>query len=118
MDGMTFLASKRTHYLCPIHFQDHIALATRRKEYKTNKATLLHFFMDNMQVDMPHLKGSLHIKDGRALFHAMINISRTFGEICLKMLVHEVAKKEFVFSADSYHADSIKAQEYTMYSNK
>ena len=91
-----------------------LLIATRRLEYKTNKAALLHFFMDSVQEDMPNLKGSLHIKDGKALFHALINASPTFGEICLKVLVHVVTNKEFIFSADSYHADSSKSQEYTM----
>ena len=63
-------------------------------EYKTNKAALLHFFMNSVQGDMPHLKGSLHTIHDKALFHALINISPTFGEMYLKLLVHVVAKSE------------------------
>lgn len=76
---------------------------------KTNKAALLHFFTDDSQEDIPYPKGALHIQDGNALFHALINISLTFGEICLQVLDQMVAKKDFFFSTDSYHADSIKA---------
>ena len=78
---------------------------------KTNKAALLHFFTDDIQEDIPYPKGVLHIQDGNALFHALINISPTFGEICLQVLDQMVAKKDFFFSTDSCHADSIKAQE-------
>ena len=35
----------------------------------------------------------------------------TFGEICLQVLDQMVAKKNFIFSTDSYHPDSIKSQE-------
>ena len=83
---MTLLAPKHPLYLCPNHLQNHNGLATRRMEYKTNKAALLHIFMDSVQEDIPHLKSSLHTKDVKALFHALINISPTFGEICLKVL--------------------------------
>ena len=65
---------------------------------KTNKATM-------------HPKDALYIQDGNALFHALINLPPTFGEICLQVLDQMVAKKNFVFSTDSYLADSIKAQE-------
>ena len=44
-------------------------------------------------------------------FHVLTNITPTFGEICLQVLGQMVAKKDFIFSTDSYHADSIKAQE-------
>ncbi|XP_068234228.1 uncharacterized protein [Palaemon carinicauda] len=78
---------------------------------KTNKAALLHFFTDDSHGDIPYPKGALHIQDGNTLFHALTNISPTFGEICLQVLDQMVAKKDFIFSTDSYHADSIKAQE-------
>ena len=78
---------------------------------KTNKAALLHYFTDDTQENIPYPKGALHIQDGNALFHALTSISPTFGEICLQVLDQMVAKKDFIFSTDSYHADSIKAQE-------
>ena len=77
----------------------------------TNKAALLHFFTDNNQEDISYPKCALHIQDGNALFHVLTNIAPTFGEICLQVLDQMVAKKDFIFSTDSYHADSIKAQE-------
>ncbi|XP_068234747.1 uncharacterized protein [Palaemon carinicauda] len=78
---------------------------------KTNKAALLHFFTDDSHEDIPYPKGALHIQNGNALFHALTNISPTFREICLQVLDQMVAKKDFIFSTDSYHADFIKAQE-------
>ena len=78
---------------------------------KTNKAALLNFFTDNNQEDISYPKCALHIQDSNALFHVLTNIAPTFGEICLQVLDQMVAKKNFIFSTDSYHADSIKAQE-------
>ena len=78
---------------------------------KTNKAALLHFFTDYNQEDISYPKCSLNIQDVNALFHVLTNIAPTFGEICLQVLDQMVAKKDFIFSTDSYHADSIKAQE-------
>lgn len=78
---------------------------------KTNKAAMLHFLMDDASEDVPYPKEALYIQDGNALFHALMNLPPTFGEICLQVLDQMVAKKNFVFSTDSYHADSIKAQE-------
>ena len=78
---------------------------------KTKKAALLHFFTDDNQEDISYPKCALHIQDGNALFHVLTNTAPTFGEICLQVLDQMVAKKDFIFSTDSYHADSIKAQE-------
>lgn len=78
---------------------------------KTNKSTMLHYLLEDSSEDVPYPKDALHIQDGNALFHALTNMPPTFGEICLQVLDQMVAKKDFVFSTDSYHADSIKAQE-------
>ena len=78
---------------------------------KTNKAAMLHFLMEDASEDVPYPKEALYIQDGNALFHALMNLPPTFGEICLQVLDQMVAKKNFVFSTDSYHSDSIKAQE-------
>lgn len=56
-------------------------------------------------------KDVFFIQDGNALFHALMDIPPTFGDICLKVLDQMMAKKNFVFSTDSYHIDCIKAQE-------
>ncbi|XP_072029165.1 uncharacterized protein [Amphiura filiformis] len=77
---------------------------------KTNKATILHFLMEDGPEDVPYPEDALYIQDGNALFHALMNIPPTFGQICLQVLDQMVAKK-FVFSTDSYLEDSIKAQE-------
>lgn len=78
---------------------------------KTNKAAMLHFLMEDAPEDVPYPKDALYIQDGNALFHALTNLPPTFGTICLQVLDQMVAKKNFVFSTDSYHADSIKAQQ-------
>ena len=77
---------------------------------KTNKAAMLHFLMGNAE-DAPYPTDAVHLQDGNALFHSLSNISPTFGGICLQVLDQMVVKKDFVFSTDSYYADSIKSQE-------
>lgn len=78
---------------------------------KTNKAAMLHYLMEDAPEEVPYPTDSLYIQDGNALFHALKNLPPTFGAICLQVLDQMVAKKNFIFSTDSYHADSIKAQE-------
>ena len=46
-----------------------------------------------------------------ALFYTLANLPPNFGAICLQVLDQIVAKKNFIFSMDSYHEDSIKSQE-------
>ena len=46
-----------------------------------------------------------------ALLHTLTNLPPTCGEICLQVLDQMVPKKHFLFSTDSYHPESIKAQE-------
>ena len=75
---------------------------------KTNKAAMLHYLMDDAPEEVPYPTESLYIHDGNALFHALKNLPPTFSAICLQVLDQMVAKKNFVFSTDSYHADSIK----------
>lgn len=78
---------------------------------KTNKATILHFLTEDYG-DVPYPSDkSLYIQDGNALFHALGQLPPTFGEICLKILDQMVAKKDFIFSTDCYHKNSIKSQE-------
>ena len=74
---------------------------------KTNKASILHYLLE----DLPYPKDALFIQDGMALLHILANLPPTCGEICLQVLDQMVAKKHFLFSTDSYHPDSIKAQE-------
>ena len=78
---------------------------------KTNKAAILHFLMEDSPQDEPYPTDALYIQDGNALFHALKNLPPTFGEICLQVLDQMVAKKNFIFSTDAYHPDSIKSQE-------
>ena len=78
---------------------------------KTNKASMLHFIMEGHDVEEQYLKGSMFIQDGNVLFHTLNNLPPTVGGICLQFLDHMAAKQNFIFSADSYHQDSIKSQE-------
>ena len=78
---------------------------------KTNKAAMLHYLMEDAPEEVPYPTDRLYIQDGNAVFHALKNLPPTFGEICLQVLDQMAAKKNFVFSPDSYHAGSIKAQE-------
>ena len=78
---------------------------------KTNKAAMLHYLMEDAPEDVPYPKEAFYIQDGNALFHALMNLPPTLEGICLQSLDHMVAKKHFVFSTDSYHDDSVKAQE-------
>ena len=72
---------------------------------------MLHYLIDDTPEEVVVPANSMYIQDGNALFHALKNLSPTFGEICLKVLDQMVAKTNFVFSTDSYHPDSIKSQE-------
>lgn len=79
---------------------------------KTNKATFLHHILEYVTPDeLPYPKDALFIQDGMALLHILTNLPPTCGEICLQILDQMVAKKHFLFSTDSYHPGSIKAQE-------
>lgn len=76
---------------------------------KTNKAAMLHCLMEDAPEDVPYPNEALYIQDGNALFHALMNLPPMFEGICLQVLDQMVAKKNFIFSTDSYHADSVKA---------
>ena len=69
---------------------------------------MFHFVMEDASEDVPLPTNSFYIQDGNAPFHALNNLPSTSGTICLKVLDEMVVKKNFVFSTDSYHADSIK----------
>jgi len=78
---------------------------------KTNKASMLHFLLDEITEDVSYPDDAIHIQDGMALWYMLTNIPQTCGGICLQVLDCMVAKKNFMFSTDCYHEDSIKAQE-------
>ncbi|XP_034071932.1 uncharacterized protein LOC117545981 [Gymnodraco acuticeps] len=71
----------------------------------------LYILADTTPKDLPYPKDALFIQDGMALLHVLTNLPPTCGEICLQVLDQMVAKKHFLFSTDSYHPGSIKAQE-------
>ena len=66
--------------------------------------------MEDYNGDVKYPKDSMFIQDGNALFHTLVNMPPTFGGICLQILNLMVSKKSFIFSADSYHSDSIKTE--------
>lgn len=79
---------------------------------KTNKAAILHYVLEDTTPEhLPYPEDALFIQDGMALLHTLNNLPPTCGEICLQVLDIMVAKKHFLFSTDSYHPESIKAQE-------
>ena len=79
---------------------------------KTNKAAILHYPLEDLSSDdLPYPQDALFIQDGMALFHTLTNLPPTCGEICLQVLDQMAVKKNFIFSTDSYHENSIKAQE-------
>ena len=78
---------------------------------KTNKATMMHYILEDRTEEVPYPQDSFFIQDGNALFHSLTSLPPTFGDICLQILDQMVAKKNFVFSTDSYQLDSIKSQE-------
>ena len=50
---------------------------------KTNKASMLHFLMEDHNAEVQYPKDSMFIQDGNALFHTLVNMPPTFGGICL-----------------------------------
>ena len=78
---------------------------------KTNKAAMLHYLLEDNPEDVPYPKDAIYIQDGMALLYSLTNLQPTCGGICLQVLDHMASKKNFIFSTDSYHPDSIKAQE-------
>ena len=78
---------------------------------KTNKAAMMHYLLEGNTDEVSYPTDAMFIQDGNALFHALTNLPPTFGATCLMLLDQMVAKKQFVFSTDSYQPDSIKAQE-------
>ena len=79
---------------------------------KTNKAAMLHYILkDITQNDLQYPKDAFFIQDGMALLHTLTDIPPSWGDLCLKVLDQMVAKKNFLFSPDSYDEESIKSQE-------
>ena len=79
---------------------------------KTNKAAILHYILQDISADnLTYPKDALFIQDGMALLHVLTNLPPTCDEICFQILDQMAAKRHFIFSTDSYHPESIKAQE-------
>ena len=69
---------------------------------------MLHLLLDDKTDEVLYSKDAIFIQDGNIVFHALTNLPHTFGG--LLVLDQMVANKLFIFSTDSYHSDSIKAQ--------
>lgn len=78
---------------------------------KTDKSTVLPYLVEDASEETHYPANTLYIQDGNALFHVLTDLPATMGAICLKVLDQMISKRNFVFSTDSYHEDSIKAQE-------
>ena len=70
---------------------------------KTNKASMMHFMMEDHSELVAYPKDSKFIQDGNALFHTMTNLAKPFRRITLQLLDLMLPKRDFVFSRDSYH---------------
>ena len=53
---------------------------------KTNKATILHYLLQDRDEEVTYPKDALFIQDGNALFHMMTNLQPTCGQICMQLL--------------------------------
>lgn len=71
----------------------------------------MHHLLKDYTSEAPYPTVVMFIQDGNSLFHGLTQLPPTFRDTCFKILDQMVAKKNFVFSTDCYHADSIKAQE-------
>ena len=57
---------------------------------KINKATMLHYLLEDDVDEVTYPKDTLYIQDGNA--HALTNLYQTFREICLGLLDQMMAK--------------------------
>ena len=52
---------------------------------KTNKSSVLHYLLGNVEEEISYPNDAIHIQDGNALFHTLMNIPPTYGDICLQV---------------------------------
>ena len=64
---------------------------------KTNKASMMHFMIEDHNELVAYPKDSMFIQDGNALFHTMTNLAPTFRGITLQLLDLMLPKCDFVF---------------------
>ena len=72
-----------------------------------NKAKMLHHLLETYTDTVSYPNDCFNIEDGHALVDVLKGLPPTFGEICLMVLNRMVHKKNFVFSKDSNHPDSV-----------
>ena len=68
----------------------------------------IHFLMKDNIEEVKYLTESMFIQDGNVLFHFLIGLAPTFGGVLLQMWSQIAQKQNFMFSNNSYNADSIK----------
>ena len=78
---------------------------------KTNKAAMLHFFLENSMEEVPYPKEAINIKDCMALWYVLTNLPPTVERICLQVLDQMASKKNFIFSTGSYQLDAMTGEE-------
>ena len=79
---------------------------------KTDKSALFHILTKNIDSsDTPPEDDLLTVVDGNAAFHAMVQVPKTFRDICIKVLDMMPKTCDVFFSTDMYKNDSIKAME-------
>ena len=78
---------------------------------KTNKASMLHYLLEEFIEDVQIPENAFHIQDGNAHFYTLTKLPDSFGILCLQILEHMARKKNFIFSTDCYEDFSIKSQE-------
>ena len=52
---------------------------------KTNKASMLHYILEEFTESVSYPNDAIFIQDGNALFHSLKDLPPTFGRICLKI---------------------------------
>ena len=72
---------------------------------------MLHFLMKDNIKEVKYSVESIFIQDGNGLFHSLIGLAPTFGDVSLQILSKMAQKQNFMFCTDSYYEDSIKWRE-------
>ena len=69
---------------------------------KTNKASMLHYLLEEFIEDVQIPENAFHIQDGNAHFYTLTKLPDSLGILCLQILEHMARKKNFIFSTDCY----------------
>ena len=75
---------------------------------KTNKASILHFLLQEYSEGVPYSEDSFYIQDGNTMMHSLKEIPSTLGGYCLKLWDLMTPKKNCIPSKVSYNNHSIR----------